>query len=54
MSLVAATMSNSDQWPYIIVSYVVTLGGVAAYVVHLLRRARRSARRVPPKERPWT
>jgi hypothetical protein len=47
-------MSNSDQWPYIIVSYVVTLGGVAAYVAYLVRRARRSAQHVAKKDRPWT
>jgi hypothetical protein len=53
-ALLAATMSNADQWPYIIVSYVVTLGGVAAYVAYLMRRARRSARQVAKKDRPWT
>lgn len=54
MNLLAVTMSNADQWPYIIISYVVTLGGVGAYVVHLVRRARKAARAVPPKDRPWT
>ena len=53
-SMFAATMSNGDQWPYIIISYVVTLGGVGAYVAYLVRRARRSARQVPHKDRPWT
>ena len=53
-SMLAATMSNADQWPYIIISYAVTLGGVGAYVVYLVRRARRSARQVPHKDRPWT
>ena len=53
-SMLAATMSNADQWPYIIISYVVTLGGIAAYAWYLLRRARRAATQVPPEERPWT
>ena len=47
-------MSNSSQWPYVIISYVVTLGGVGLYTWRMLARARRLAKRVPPEERPWT
>ena len=49
-----AVMSTSEQTPYVIISYVVTLGGIAAYAWYLLRRARRAATQVPPEERPWT
>ena len=49
-----AVMSTSEQTPYVIVSYVVTLGGIAGYAWYLVRRARRAATQVPPEERPWT
>ncbi len=49
-----AVMSTSEQTPYVIISYVVTLGGIAVYASYLLRRARRAATQVPPEERPWT
>ncbi|MEY4338563.1 MAG: hypothetical protein RLZ14_413 [Actinomycetota bacterium] len=49
-----AVMSVSEQTPYVVISYVVTLGGIAGYAWYLLRRARRSATQVPPEERPWT
>ena len=35
-------------------SYAVTVGGIAAYVAWMLRRARRLAAQVPPEDRPWT
>ena len=40
--------------PYVIGSYVVTLGGIALYTSRLLARARKAARQVPPQDRPWT
>jgi hypothetical protein len=40
--------------PYVIGSYVVTLGGVALYTWRLLARARKAARQVPRQDRPWT
>jgi hypothetical protein len=42
-----------NQAPYVIGSYVVTLGGVGLYVWHMLRQARKMAARVPEKDRPW-
>ena len=42
-----------NQAPYVIGSYVVTLGGVATYVWLMLRRARKVAAKVPAKDRPW-
>jgi hypothetical protein len=43
-----------DNMAFVLTSYVVTLGGVAAYVGYVLARGRRAARHVPPEDRPWT
>ncbi len=43
-----------NQTPYVIASYVVTLGGIALYTWRLLARARKAAVQVPSEERPWT
>jgi hypothetical protein len=40
--------------PYVIGSYVVTLGGIALYTWRMLARARAAARQVPPQDRPWS
>ena len=40
--------------PYVIGSYVVTLGGIALYTVAMLARARKAAKRLPDEERPWS
>lgn len=39
---------------FIIGSYVLILGGVGAYAVAMIRRARQLARRIPDDEKPWT
>jgi hypothetical protein len=39
---------------FIIGSYAVAVGAVAAYAVAIIRRARRLGRAVPREERPWT
>lgn len=43
-----------DNMGIVVTTYVATLGGLAAYVALVLRRARAAARHVPPEERPWT
>ncbi len=40
--------------PYVIGSYVVTLGGIALYTVGMFARARKAAKRLPNEERPWS
>jgi len=40
--------------PYVIGSYVVTFGAIAAYAWRLVVRARRTAREIPAEDRPWT
>jgi hypothetical protein len=50
----ASTITGSQQTPYVVISYVVTLGGIALYVWRMFARARKSATQVPPEERPWT
>lgn len=49
-----AVMSTSDQLPYVVASYVVTLGSIGLYAWRMLARARKVAAKVPPEERPWT
>lgn len=51
---VVAVMSVSDQTPYVIVSYVVTLGGIGLYTWRMLARARKIAPQVREEDRPWT
>ena len=43
-----------DDLGFIVASYIVTIGGVAAYAVSVVRRARRAARDIPREDRPWT
>jgi len=43
-----------NQWPYILVSYALTLGGIAVYTWRMLRRARSMAATVSEEDRPWT
>jgi hypothetical protein len=43
-----------DDIGFIALSYVATLGSVAAFAFGILRRARRTGRSVPRDERPWT
>lgn len=40
--------------PYVIGSYVVTLGGIALYAWRVLAQARKAARQVPREGRPWS
>ena len=53
-SIVASSITGSQQTPYVVVSYVVTLSGVALYAWRMFARARKAATQVPPEERPWT
>ena len=43
----------SGQWGYVIASYVLVLGSMAAYAVWTIRRGRRLARRLPVEDRRW-
>ena len=49
-----ASMSVSEQTPYVIISYVVTLGGIAVFAWRMLARARKIAPQVSEEDRPWT
>ena len=42
-----------DDAGFIITSYVLTLGGVAAYAWAVIRRGKRLARRLPDQDKPW-
>lgn len=39
---------------YVIGAYAATFGGIALYTWNLLWRAQKTARQVPPEDRPWT
>lgn len=47
-------MNRIEDAGHVIGSYVVTFGAIALYVFALRARARRSARRIPEEDRPWT
>jgi len=47
-------MSVSDQLPYVLISYAVTIAGIGLYAWRVFSRARSAARQVPPEDRPWT
>lgn len=49
-----AVMSTSDQTPYVIASYVITIGGIGLYAWRMLARARKIAPQVREEDRPWT
>jgi hypothetical protein len=47
------TYAASSGWGYVIAGYVVTLGGLAAYVLRTLLRGRQLSKQVPPEARRW-
>jgi CcmD family protein len=38
---------------FIVGAYAITFGGIAVYVIAMLRRARKLSPRVPDREKPW-
>ena len=43
-----------EHAPFIIASYVLTFGSIAAYAAWVVRRGRAMARRATREEMPWT
>lgn len=43
-----------DDLGFILLSYIVTIGGALGYAVGVIGRARRVGRDVPRDKRPWT
>jgi uncharacterized membrane protein len=43
----------SNQWPFIIGSWAVTIAVLGAYTLVTLRRGKRLSRQVPPESRRW-
>jgi hypothetical protein len=39
---------------YVLAGYLLTFGGIGAYVVRLVLRGRALSRRLPPEDRRWT
>ena len=53
--LMLASMTVSEQTPYVVISYVVTLGGIAPVrVAHARPRSQDRTRRCRDEDRPWT
>lgn len=46
--------SLTGTWPYVIASWVIVLGSLAAYAGITVLRGRRLSRRVPPERRRWS
>ena len=42
------------QTTFVILSYLVTFGGIGGLVLGMVRRARRLAAQLPAEDRPWT
>ena len=51
-SLLALT-EVSNQWPFIIGSWAITLAALGGYTWMTLRRGKRLSRQVPPESRRW-
>jgi hypothetical protein len=47
------TLATSSGWGYVIAGYVVTIGGIAAYVARTLLRGRTLSKQVAPEDRRW-
>ena len=54
MAALFATGTATGTWPYVIASWVIVLGSIAAYAAVTIIRGRRLSRRVPPKDRRWS
>ena len=39
---------------FVLGSYAVTFAAIGLYTLRMLAQARKAARQVPPKDRPWT
>ena len=50
---VLALSEVSNQWPFIIGSWLVTVLVLGGYAVVTLRRGKRLSRQVPPESRRW-
>jgi hypothetical protein len=51
---VLAVTTDYDNWAMVIAGYVIVLGGIGAFTVRLLTKARRLSRQVPDEAKPWT
>ena len=49
----AGVLAASSGWGYVIAGYVVTIGGLGAYVARTLLRGRALSKQVPPGDRRW-
>lgn len=52
--VLAASGTASGTWPYVIASWIIVFGAIAAYAVVTVVRGRRLSRRVPPEKRRWS
>ena len=53
MTFASTVLAASSGWGYVIAGYVVTIGGVAAYVARTLLRGRALSKQVAPEDRRW-
>jgi hypothetical protein len=54
LGITVSTVSDSQQWLYVTISYIVTFGGIGLYTWRVLARARKIAPQVREEDRPWT
>ena len=51
--LLAQVGDSSTQWGYVAAGYALVLGGVALYVLLVIRKGRQLSRHVDPEDRRW-
>ena len=44
----------SDVWVYVILAWLVVLGGTGVYAWSVVSRGRKLSRQVPPEDRRWS
>ncbi|MFZ4720438.1 MAG: hypothetical protein ACOYMR_13500 [Ilumatobacteraceae bacterium] len=54
LGITVSNLSEGEQWLYVIISYIVTFGGIGLYTWRMLARARKIAPQVREEDRPWT
>ena len=53
LTVIAQIGDTSSQWGYVAAGYGLVLGGIAVYVLLVLRKGRQLARQVKPEDRRW-
>ena len=53
LTVIAQINESSSQWGYVAAGSGLVIGGIAVYVLLVLRKGRQLARQVKPEDRRW-